>query len=183
MVCGSKKRLPATTATRSRLRFAVILPAAWGRMAQSGIHRGWLTLPLGLVTKIVPQLSWCPGGFTLGSFVPRPNFPAMPAILYTVRASCPTIQVRGRFLAWLSPSHLLQVKAGGAVATRVVLPDRASDTAPAVVETQYVFPSRKSFETYVRDHAPALRADSVKHFPPESGVNFERQVAEIAIEL
>ena len=107
----------------------------------------------------------------------------MPSILYTVRTTCPSVQVRGRFLSWLSPNHLLQVKAGGATAARVVLPDRTSDTAPAVVETQYVFPSRKAFDTYIRDHAPALRSDAVKHFPPESSVTWERQVAEIAIEL
>ena len=107
----------------------------------------------------------------------------MPSILYTVRTSCPTIQVRGRYLAWLAPNHLLQVKAGGAEGVRVVLPDRASDTAPAVVEAQYVFPSRKAFDTYLRDHAPALRADALQHFPPESGITFARQVAEIATEL
>ena len=136
----------------------------------------------------------------------------MPTILYTVRVTCPTIQVRGRFLAWLAPNHLLQVKAGGATTVRVILPDRAGDTAPArpepvrgeparlrsgpelverpvesveraVVETQYVFPSRKAFDTYLRDHAPALRTDALKHFPPESGVTFERQIAEIACEL
>lgn len=107
----------------------------------------------------------------------------MPAILYTVWATCPSLQVRGRFLSWLSPNHIMQVIAGGAESARIVLPDRASDTAPAVVETQYVFPSRKAFDTYVRDHAPALRADGLKHFPPETGIIFERQVAEIATEL
>lgn len=107
----------------------------------------------------------------------------MPQILYTVRVTCKDIAQRGRFLAWLSPDHILQVKAGGAQAARVVLPDRASDTAPALVETQYVFASRKAYDTYVRDHAPLMRADALKHFPPESGVTFERLVAEIATEL
>jgi hypothetical protein len=46
-----------------------------------------------------------------------------------------------------------------------------------------VFPSRKAFDTYLHDHAPALRADGQKHFPPESGITYERQVAEIAAEL
>lgn len=32
---------------------------------------------------------------------------------------------------------------GGATSARIVLPDRVSDNAPAVVETQYGFPSRK----------------------------------------
>ena len=107
----------------------------------------------------------------------------MPAILYSVRVTCPSVQVRGRFLSWLSPNHILQVKAGGATAARVILPDRASDTAPAVVETQYVFPSRKAFDTYIRDHAPALRSDALHHFPAASGLTWERQVAELAIEL
>jgi hypothetical protein len=107
----------------------------------------------------------------------------MPAILYTVRAMCPSLQVRGRFLAWLSPNHVAEVMKAGATAVRIVLPDRESDAAPAVVETQYVFPSRKALDTYVRDHAPALRADGLKHFPPESGVTFARQIAEIATEL
>jgi hypothetical protein len=107
----------------------------------------------------------------------------MPRILYTVRAACVSVHQRGRFLSWLVPDHVLAVQAGGAEGVRVVLPDRTGDPAPAVVETQYVFPSRHAFDTYVRDHAPALRADALKHFPPGSGVTFERQVAEIATEL
>lgn len=107
----------------------------------------------------------------------------MPAILLTVRTTCKDLPQRGRFLAWLAPNHLLEVKAGGATAVRVVLPDRESDTAPAIVETQYVFPSRKVFDSYLRDHAPALRADGLKYFPPDSGITFTRQIAEIACEL
>lgn len=107
----------------------------------------------------------------------------MPTILYTVRATCPHLHVRGRFLSWLTPNHVAEVMKGGATAVRIVLPDREGEAAPAVVETQYVFPSRKALETYLRDHAPALRADGLKHFPPESGVTFTRQVAEVATEL
>ena len=107
----------------------------------------------------------------------------MPSLLYTVRATCQNVQQRGRFLSWLTPDHVLAVKAGGATAVRIVLPEPAGGSAQAVVETQYVFPSRKAFDTYLRDHAPALRADAMKHFPPESGVIFARQVAEIATEL
>jgi len=107
----------------------------------------------------------------------------MPRILYTVRTTLPTVPQRGRFLAWLVPDHVLAVKAGGAEGVRVVLPDRAEDGAPAVVETQYVFPTRKAFDTYLREHAPALRAELLQRFPPESGIRFERQVAEIAAEM
>ena len=107
----------------------------------------------------------------------------MPSILYTVRTTCPSVQVRGRYLAWLSPNHILQVMQGGATGARIILPDRSGNDAPAVVEVQYVFPSRKAYDTYLRDHAPALRADGLKHFPPEKGLVYERQVAEIAAEF
>ncbi|HVT73875.1 MAG TPA: hypothetical protein VHD61_12120 [Lacunisphaera sp.] len=107
----------------------------------------------------------------------------MPRVLYTVRVTLPTLHQRGRFLAWLYPEHVLAVKAGGAGAVRVVLPDRAGATGPAVVETQYVFPTRKAFDTYLREHAPALRREALERFPPESGAVFERQVAEIAGEM
>lgn len=114
----------------------------------------------------------------------------MPSILYTVRTICPSAQARGRFLAWLSPNHIIEVMKGGATSARIVLPlpDDAAPGSPepverAVVETQYVFPSRKAFDDYIRDHAPALRADGLKHFPPESGLTYERQVAEIAAEM
>jgi hypothetical protein len=124
----------------------------------------------------------------------------MPQILYTVRATCKDAQQRGRYLSWLSPNHIMEVMKGGAIGARIVLPlpdDRsgqtpagqqagtvpASSTAPAICETQYTFPSRKAFDDYLRLHAPALRADGLKHFPPESGVTYERQIAEIAAEL
>lgn len=115
----------------------------------------------------------------------------MPTILYTVRVTCPTVQIRGRFLSWLTPNHVQQVMAGGATSVRIVLPDRENDPGSAspelaeraAVETQYVFPSRKAMETYFRDHAPMLRADAMKHFPPESGVVFTRQIAEFAAEF
>jgi len=107
----------------------------------------------------------------------------MPKILHTVRATLPTLQLRGRYLSWLVPDHVLAVKASGATDVRVVLPDRTGDTAPATVEVQYVFPTRKAFDIYVRDHAPVLRADGLKHFPPETGISYDRQVAEIATEL
>ncbi len=107
----------------------------------------------------------------------------MPALLYTVRATCADVQQRGRFLSWLAPNHVAEVMKGGATAVRIVLPDRANERDPAIVETQYVFASRKAFATYEREHAPELRADGLSHFPPESGITFTRQIAEIATEL
>ena len=106
----------------------------------------------------------------------------MPKILYTVRTTCPNVQVRGRYLAWLVPDHVLAVKAAGATDVRVVLPEVAPG-GEAPVEVQYVFASRRALDDYLRDAAPALRADGARRFPPESGVVSTRQVAEIAAEL
>jgi hypothetical protein len=119
----------------------------------------------------------------------------MPQILYTVRASCRDAQQRGRYLAWLSPNHVMELMKAGATGVRIVLPlpdDRSGQTPAgqqagtvdrAVVETQYSFPSRKAYDDYIRLHAPALRADGLKHFPPDCGITYERQVAEIAAEF
>lgn len=137
----------------------------------------------GLWGKLTAAAKPLPQALSSGAQPGHDYIGAMPAILYTVRATCRDVPQRGRFLSWLSPNHVAEVLRGGATAVRIVLPDRADDTAPAVTETQYVFPSRKAFDTYIRDHAPALRADAMKHFPAESGIVFERQVSEIATEL
>lgn len=106
----------------------------------------------------------------------------MPRIHYTVRATFNDLLQRGRFLSWLAPEHVEAVKRGGAESVRITLYDPASPAEHPALETEYTFPSRKAFETYLRDHAPALRADSLKHFPPESGVTFERRTGEICYE-
>jgi len=107
----------------------------------------------------------------------------MPRILYTVRTTLPSMHLQSRYLSWLVPGHIAAVKAGGAETVRVVLADRNGEDAPAIVETQYAFRSRKAFETYLRNHAPALRADLLKNFPPDTGILLDRQVAEIATEM
>ncbi|HYC70854.1 MAG TPA: hypothetical protein VEB66_06585 [Opitutaceae bacterium] len=106
----------------------------------------------------------------------------MPRITYVVRASFPSLQVRGRYLSWLAPDHVEAVRRGGADSVRITLYDPASPEGRPALETEYTFPSRKAFDAYVRDHAPALRADGLKHFPPESGVTFERRVGELCYE-
>lgn len=106
----------------------------------------------------------------------------MPRILYTVRASFPSLHVRGRFLSWLAPDHVETVKRGGADSVRITLYDPPTPDGRPALETEYTFPSRKVFEAYLRDHAPALRADGLKHFPPDSGVTFERRTGEVCYE-
>jgi len=106
----------------------------------------------------------------------------MPRILYTVRASFNDVQQRGRYLSWLAPDHVEAVKAGGADSVRIVLHEPETPGGRPSLETQYTFPSRAVFDAYVRNHAPALRADGLKHFPPDSGVTFERRTGELCYE-
>lgn len=106
----------------------------------------------------------------------------MPRISYTVRAICTSLQQRGRFLSWLAPDHVEAVKRGGAESVRIRLYDPETPEARPVVETEYTFPSRKVFEAYLRDHAPSLRADAQKHFPPDSGITFARRIGEVCYE-
>jgi hypothetical protein len=81
------------------------------------------------------------------------------------------------------PGHIAAVKAVGAEAVRVILPDHATDNTNTTIETQYTFPSREILDCYFQIHAPALRADLLKHFPVATGIRFERQVSEITYEI
>lgn len=107
----------------------------------------------------------------------------MPAIPCTVRVNCVSLQQRYHYLSWLLPDHELAIKAAGASAFRVVVPDRINDSETAMGESQFTFVSRQSFEAYLCYHATALRLDDLRHSPPGSGLSSVRQVAEVAAEF
>jgi hypothetical protein len=46
---------------------------------------------------------------------------------------------------------------------------------------RYHFPSREAFAAYERDHAPRLRADGLRRFPPERGVSYRRSVGVVRL--
>ncbi len=102
---------------------------------------------------------------------------AMPAIAYPVIATLPDLATRDAYIAWLDNGHLDAVIKGGAhAASIVVIEDPAS---PIQVETRYTFPTKDVFDQYVARFAPALRADGLKHFPPEKGVAMTRRLGRI----
>jgi hypothetical protein len=105
----------------------------------------------------------------------------MPPIFYRVVAFFPDSQSREAYLKWLGDGHLDAVMRGGAHEARVILPD--DDAGDFRVESHYVFESRDSFDRYVREHAPALRADGLARFGHIPNLRFERTVGEIPIEL
>lgn len=103
---------------------------------------------------------------------------AAAVIAYTVSATFPDEGIAAEYIGWLRGGHLDEVLAGGAVTAAIV---RQSEPAvPITVETRYTFATRADLDRYVRDHAPALRAQGLAKFPPERGVRFERRIGEFA---
>jgi len=103
----------------------------------------------------------------------------MPRTAYAVRATLPNESLRDEYARWLTTEgHVAQVIAGGASTGDVVIFDREK-SEPICVEVRYTFPSREVFETYVREHAPALRQDGIDRFG-DRGIMFERNIGSVA---
>lgn len=101
----------------------------------------------------------------------------MPAIAYTVVASFPDLATRDEYIAWLEDGHIDAVIRHGAHAASIIrLTDPAS---PVQVEVRYTFSTRDLYDIYIRDHAPALRAEGLRRFPPSRGISFSRRTGEI----
>ena len=105
------------------------------------------------------------------------------AVMYTVRATCPDEATRSRYIEWLANGHVQAVMDGGATAAVIVQLD--SEPAPASgtdgafkVEVRYAFQDRPALERYIQEFAPALRADGLRLFGPDSGVAFERTIGD-----
>jgi len=100
----------------------------------------------------------------------------MTLIAYTVRCRFEDDAIASAWLDWLRADHLAEVVAAGAIDAEAI----RLDGAPCVCEIRYHFASREAFCAYERDHAPRLRAEGLKRFPPERGLRYERSVGEVA---
>lgn len=110
----------------------------------------------------------------------------MPRIVYTVTATFPDHATADDFIAWIAgPSgndgHAADVIRGGAQSATVVRLDPPPDdpARPPQVEIHYTFPSREAFDRYVREFAPALRAEGQRLFGARS-VSYGRRQGEVA---
>lgn len=92
-------------------------------------------------------------------------------LLYTVSATFTDPALAERWLGWLHGGHLAEVMAGGAESAEVVELDAEGGR---FFEVRYRFPSREAFALYELEHAPRLRAEGVRLFPPEKGVSYRR---------
>jgi hypothetical protein len=101
-------------------------------------------------------------------------------IAYTVTAEFDDETVARQWIDWLRNGHLAEVIAGGALDAEIVRFDREAASGVVICEVRYHFATRGDFARYERDHAPRLRAEGLKHFPPERGVRYRRSVGEVA---
>jgi hypothetical protein len=97
----------------------------------------------------------------------------MAEVCYCVIATLPDEATAAEYIAWLKDGHVEKVIAGGARSGMIVRLEPEADRRPRVM-TQYMFSSRRVFDQYVELHAPALRADGLRQFPPERGITFTR---------
>ena len=98
-------------------------------------------------------------------------------VWYCVTAKFTDASVRDEYLAWLGGGHMAAVVQGGALSARAVVLE-----GPELrVATQYFFADSEAFERYVREFAPALRADGAARFPAQRGVIFERLLGDVAL--
>jgi len=102
-------------------------------------------------------------------------------IAYMVIATLPTQAVADEYVLWLKDGHVDAVVAGGAHSAMIVQlkHDAGAADHSRRVMTQYIFPTDEVFNRYVEKFAPALRADGLKRFGPETGVRFERLIGEV----
>ena len=101
------------------------------------------------------------------------------SIAYTVIATFPDEATRDEYIAWLEDGHVDQVIKGGAHSAAIVKLDRPTPADPIQAEVRYIFATRSLLDQYIQNHAPALRADGLKRFPPERGITFRRTTGEI----
>ncbi len=97
---------------------------------------------------------------------------------YTVAGTFDDARVAHEWIEWLRSEHLRDVCAAGALDAEVIRCDVAAG-AKTRMEARYHFESRAAFDAYVRDHAPRLREEGLKRFPPERGLAYERSSGEV----
>lgn len=99
---------------------------------------------------------------------------------YIVRCTFNDADVAERWLQWMADEHLADVCSAGALDAEAIRLESADKT---ICEVRYHFTDRAAFEEYERDHAPRLRAEGLKLFPPELGLRYERFTGEICCQF
>jgi hypothetical protein len=97
------------------------------------------------------------------------------SVVYTVGVTFSGEDCSADWLRWLREGHVAEVLANGAQDAEIVKLDAPSPT----YEVRFHFPSREVFARYEKEHAPGLRAEGLRLFPPEKGLVYRRSVGEV----
>jgi hypothetical protein len=98
------------------------------------------------------------------------------ALIYSVTATLKSEGAREEYLRWLEGGHAAALLPWALAAEVVRL--EPSEAGEWRVESRYTFEGREAFERYLREGAPALRADGAALAERLGGVSFERRVGE-----
>ena len=90
---------------------------------------------------------------------------------YTVHCQHTDRETCEEWIRWMLDEHLNDVCDAGAASAELIVDGLRC-------ETRYTFPSRESFATYERDHAPRLRVEGLARFPLERGLTYSRTTGE-----
>jgi len=99
------------------------------------------------------------------------------AMQYCVTGSTADRALYTKFRDWLVGGHVQELVHRAALGAMVV--DHTGDSGPMRVTSVYNFQDMAAYEAYVRDHAPALKAQSAELFKSaDGGITFRRSVHE-----
>ena len=96
-------------------------------------------------------------------------------ISYTVRCEFTDECVSQRWVAWIRDEHIQDVIGAGAMSGEIV----RMDGDAIVYEVRYRFADRAIFDSYIANHAPALRDEGLNRFPLGLGLSYTRTVGEV----
>ena len=96
-------------------------------------------------------------------------------IVYEVRADVERA-IAGDYRAWLD-AHIREILAIDGFTEAELLTEDGADGERVVWIVRYHLDSREALETYLRDHAPRLRADGIERFGARFSVT--RRVMEL----
>ena len=106
--------------------------------------------------------------------------------LYEVTATLMSQEARDRYLGWLRAGHAAALLSWALRAEVSALnPSESSDPSEPQawrVKSSYVFQDREAYERYVREGAPALRAEGLAlaaQLEPLGGVSFTRSLSDV----
>ncbi|GDY05235.1 hypothetical protein LBMAG51_00220 [Phycisphaerae bacterium] len=96
---------------------------------------------------------------------------------YTVALTFTDPSTAGEWLAWMRDEHAAHVVQAGAQSAEILKMDGVLHRC----EARYSFASRAEFDRYVRDHAPRLREEGLRHFPATREIQYERSCGEVIV--